>query len=191
MNVISNRQRGLTLIELLAAMASVGLVIGVATGLAITSIARHKISFDASELEAQHAQLANAIFAALKTADSFQIFDSSKSADALSPAAFGAGTPSGNYLSCRHRVTAGNGTGSLIEQNFELVRGTNESSSSLIQTTRFTSTAQQETRREFLGVISAGPIFTMQNGIPQAHWSVATAVDRADFNVYAMPLSMR
>jgi hypothetical protein len=31
----------------------------------------------------------------------------------------------------------------------------------------------------------------MKNGIPQAHWSIATTLDRVDFNVYAMPLSMR
>jgi type II secretory pathway pseudopilin PulG len=187
----SMRESGLTLVELLAAVVSVGLVLGAASGLAITSAARQKLALSASQLEAQHSELAQAIFTAIKTADTFQIFESSSSADMRSPTAYGAGEPGGNYLTCRHYVIADSGADDLIEQDFELTPGSRAGSLVLVQTTRFPLTGLQEARKEFTDVIATGPVFSMQNGIPQAHWSVATTMDRADFNVYAMPLSMR
>ena len=190
-NSFSRRDAGLTLIELLAAIVSATLVLGAATGLAITAIARQKVEFDAAQLETQHAELANAIFNALKTSDSFQIFDSSRSAENSSLGSYGIGVPSGDYLSCRHNFAIGGGSGGLVEQDFEFVPESVDGLGTLIQTIRFLSTNQQQIRREFSGVFAAGPLFSMKNGIPQAHWSISTTLDRADFNVYAMPLSMR
>jgi Tfp pilus assembly protein FimT len=190
-NPFSRREAGLTLVELLAAIVSVTLVLGAATGLAITAIARQKVEFDAAQLETQHAELANAIFNAIKTSDSFQIFDSSHSAETSSLGSYGIGVPSGNYLSCRHNFTVGGGSRRLVEQNFEFVPGSADRLGTLVQTIRFLSTNQQQVRKEFSGVFAAGPLFSMKNGIPQAHWSISTTLDRADFNVYAMPLSMR
>src|ERR1700747_2965347 len=115
----SMRESGLTLVELLAAVVSVGLVLGAASGLAITSAARQKLALSASQLEAQHSELAQAIFTAIKTADTFQIFESSSSADMLSPTAYGAGEPGGNYLTCRHHVIVDSGADDLIEQDVE------------------------------------------------------------------------
>ena len=190
-NSFSRREAGLTLVELLAAIVSVTLVLGAATGLAITAIARQKVEFDAAQLETQHAVLANAIFNAIKTSDSFQIFDSSHSAETSSLGSYGIGVPSGNYLSCRHNFTIGGGSGGLVEEDFEFVPVSVDGLGTLVQTIRFLSTNQQQIRREFSGVFAAGPLFSMKNGIPQAHWSVSTTLDRADFNVYAMPLSMQ
>jgi len=190
-NSFSRRKAGLTLVELLAVIVSVTLILGAATGLAITVVARQKVEFDATQLETQHAELANAIFNAIKTSDSFQIFDSSRSAEISSLGSYGIGVPSGDYLSCRHNFTAGSGSGGLVEQDFEFVPGSADRSGTLVQTIRFLSTDQQQIRKEFSGVFAPGPLFSMKNGIPQAHWSVSTTLDRADFNVYAMPLSMR
>jgi type II secretory pathway pseudopilin PulG len=187
----SVRQKGFTLVELLAAIVSMVVVLGAATGLAITAVARQKMAFDASRLEAIHAELADAIFNAIKTADDFQIFGSASSVQMATNNSYGSGAPSGDYLSCRHSVSIGGNAGDLLEQDFEFVRESANGSGTLIQTVRFLSTAQPEIRREFLGIMTSGPMFSMKNGIPQAHWSIATTLDRADFNVYAMPLSMR
>jgi len=191
MNSPSIRQKGFTLVELLAAIVSMVVVLGAATGLAIAAIARQKIAFDASRLEANHAELADAIFSALKTADDFQIFDSAVSVQMSTNNSYGSGAPSGDYLSCRHTLSKGGGNGDLLEQDFEFMRGLGNESGTLIQTIRFLSTDQPEIRRQFAGIMTTGPIFSMKNGIPQAHWSIATTLDRTDFNVYAMPLSMR
>jgi len=190
-NSFSRREAGLTLVELLAAIVSIALVLGAATGLAMTAIARQKVEFDATRLEIQHAELANAIFNAIKTSDSFQIFDSSRSAETSSLSSYGTGVPSGDYLSCRHKFTGGGGPGGLVEEDFEFVPGSADGLGTLIQTIHFPSTGQQQIRREFSAVLAAGPLFSMKDGIPQAHWSISTTLDRADFNVYAMPLSMR
>jgi prepilin-type N-terminal cleavage/methylation domain-containing protein len=187
----SIRQKGFTLVELLVAIVSMVVVLGAATGLAITAVARQKITFDASRLEATHAELADAIFNAIKTADDFQIFDSASSVQMATNNSYGSGAPRGDYLSCRHSVSTGGGAGDLLEQDFEFIRESANGSGTLIQTVRFLSTAQPEIRREFSGIMTNGPMFSMKNGIPQAHWSIATTLDRADFNVYAMPLSMR
>ena len=190
-NSFSRREAGLTLVELLAAIVSIALVLGAATGLAMTAIARQKVEFDAARLETQHAELANAIFNAIKTSDSFQIFDSSHSAETSSLSSYRTGVPSGDYLSCRHKFTGGGGPGGLVEEDFEFVPGSADGLGTLIQTIHFPSTGQQQIRREFSAVLAAGPLFSMKDGIPQAHWSISTLLDRADFNVYAMPLSMR
>jgi Tfp pilus assembly protein FimT len=191
MDSLLRRQRGFTFVELLVAIVSMVVVLGAATGLAIAAIARQKIAFDASRLEANHAELANTIFNAIKTADSFQIFDGANSVKMSAISSYGMGAPSGDYLSCRHNLSAGAGHGEIIEQDFEFVRTPAGESGTLVQTVRFLSTGQPESRREFSGIITTGPIFSMKNGIPQAHWSIATTLDRVDFNVYAMPLSMR
>jgi type II secretory pathway pseudopilin PulG len=189
MDTLSRRQRGFTLVELLVAIVSMVVILGAATGLAIAAIARQKIAFDASRLEASQAELANAIFNAIKTADNFQIFDDASSVKSLVIGSYGMGAPSGDYLSCRHRSLVG--YGGIIEQDFEFVREPGSGSGTLVQTVHFLSTGQSEIRREFPAIMTTGPIFSMKNGIPQAHWSVATTLDRADFNVYSMPLSMR
>jgi type II secretory pathway pseudopilin PulG len=191
MESLSSRERGFTLVELLAAIVSMVVVLGAATGLAVAAIARQKVAFDASRLEANHGELANTISNAIKTADSFQIFESANSAYMSRFSSYGAGAPSGDYLSCRHNFSLGNRPGEIIEQDFEFVRGMAGASGALVQRIRFLSTGRPEIRREFPGIISNAPFFSMKNGIPQAHWSIATTLDRVDFNVYAMPLSMR
>jgi prepilin-type N-terminal cleavage/methylation domain-containing protein len=191
MESVSRRQRGFTLIELLVAIVSMVVILGAAAGLAIAAIARQKIAFDASRLEANHGELANTISNAIKTADRFQIFDSANSVKISRIGSYGIGAPSGNYLSCQHNFSVSAGHGEIIEQDFELVRGTPGGSGTLVQTVRFLSTSRPEIRREFSGIITTEPFFSMKNGIPQAHWRIATTLDRVDFNVYAMPLSMR
>ena len=186
-----HRQKGFTLVELLVAIVSMIVVLGAATGLAIAAIGRQKIALDASRLEANHAELANTISNAIKTADNFQIFVSGNSANLPQISFYGAGSPSGDYLSCRHTFFSSAGRGETIEQDFEFIAGTKGGSGTLVQTVRFLSTGQPDIRREFSGIITTNPFFSMKNGIPQAHWSVATTLDRVDFNVYAMPLSMR
>ncbi len=191
MDTHSSRERGLTLVELLVAIVSMVVILGAATGLAITAIARQKVAFDASRLEATHTELAKAIFYAIKTADSFQIFDDASSANLSSIRSYGVGSSSGDYLSCRHSLINAGGPGELVEQDYEFVRTSTDGSGTLVRTVRFLSSGRHEIRREFAGVIAARPIFSMGNGIPQAHWSIATSLDRADFDVYAMPLSMQ
>jgi type II secretory pathway pseudopilin PulG len=191
MESLSRRQRGFTLVELLVAIVSMVVVLGAATGLAIAAIARQKIAFDASRLEANHGELANTISNAIKTADSFQIFDSANSVKISRIGSYGIGAPSGDYLSCQHNFSVSAGHGEIIEQDFEFVRRTAGGSGTLVQTVRFLSTGQPEIRRAFSGIITTAPFFSMKNGIPQAHWSIVTTLDRVDFNVYAMPLSMR
>jgi type II secretory pathway pseudopilin PulG len=191
MNTRLSRERGFTLVELLVAIVSMVVILGAATGLVVTAIARHKVAFDASQLEATHAALAQAIFYAIKTADSFQIFDDASSVDFSSIRSYGIGSSSGDYLSCRHSLNDGGGAGELVEQDYEFVRTSTDGSGTLVRTIRFPSSGRREIRREFAGVIAARPFFSMRNGIPQAHWSIATSLDRADFDVYAMPLSMQ
>jgi Tfp pilus assembly protein FimT len=191
MESLSRRQRGFTLVELLVAIVSMVVVLGAATGLAIAAIARQKIALDASRLEASHGELANTISTAIKTADSFQIFDSANSVNMSQISSYGAGAPSGDYLSCQHNFSVRVGRGEIIEQDFEFVPGTAGASGTLVQTVRFLSTGRPEIRRAFSGIITTAPFFSMKNGIPQAHWSIVTTLDRVDFNVYAMPLSMR
>lgn len=186
-----HRQKGFTLVELLVAIVSMIVVLGAATGLAIAAIGRQKIALDASRLEANHAELANTISNAIKTADNFQIFVSGNSANLPQISFYGAGSPSGDYLTCRHTFFSGAGRSETIEQDFEFIAGTKGGSGTLVQTVRFLSIGQPDIRREFSGIITTNPFFSMKNGIPQAHWSVATTLDRVDFNVYAMPLSMR
>jgi type II secretory pathway pseudopilin PulG len=191
MAIFLSRQRGLTLVELLVSIVSVVLVFGAASGLALAAIARQKIELDASRLEARHGELAQAIFQAIKTADSLQIFASGQTAEMSSLGWYRAGVPIGDYLSCRQNLIVDNQKAGLIETDFEFFPGSSNGVGTLIQTVRFLSTGRQQIRREFSGVSTAEPIFSMKNGIPQAHWSIFTALDRADFNVYAMPLSMR
>jgi type II secretory pathway pseudopilin PulG len=185
-----HRQKGFTLVELLVAIVSMIVVLGAATGLAVAAIGRQKIALDASRLEANHAELANTISSAIKTADNFQIFVSGNSANLPQISFYGAGSPSGDYLSCRHTFSSSGGS-ETIEQDFEFIAGTKGGSGTLVQTVRFLLTGQPDIRRDFSGIIATNPFFSMKNGIPQAHWSVATTLDRVDFNVYAMPLSMR
>jgi Tfp pilus assembly protein FimT len=191
MDIHSSRKRGFTLVELLVAIVSLVAILGAATGLAITAIARQKVAFDAAQLEATHTELAKAIFYAIKTADSFQIFDDAGSVNSSSLSSSGVGSSSGDYLSCRHSFDDGGVPGELVEQDYEFVRTSTDGSGTLVRTIRFSSSGRREIRTEFAGVIAAKPIFSMQNGIPQAHWSIATSLDRADFDVYAMPLSMQ
>ena len=65
-NPFPRNKAGLTLVELLAAIVSITVVLGAAAGVAITAVARQKVGFDAARLETQHAELANAIFNAIK-----------------------------------------------------------------------------------------------------------------------------
>jgi hypothetical protein len=185
------RERGLTLVELLASIVAVVLVLGGASGLAIAAIARQKIAFEASRLEASHAELANAIFEAIKTADNLQIFATGSSATMSPLGSYGIGVPSGNFLSCRQNLAVRHNIDGIVERDFEFFPGLAGESGTLIQTIRFLSNSRREIRNEFLGIRTPGRIFSMKNGIPQAHWSILTTLDRADFNVYAMPLSMR
>src|SRR5262249_29833545 len=191
MDIHSCRERGFTLVELLVAIVSLVAILGAATGLAITAIARQKVAFDASQLEATHTELAKAIFYAIKTADSFQIFDDAGSVNLSPLGSYGVGSSSGDYLSCRHSFDDGGAHGELVDQHSEFARTSLDGSATLVRTVRLLSSCRREIRTEFAGVITARPIFSMKNGIPQAHWSIATSLDRADFDVYAMPLSMQ
>src|SRR5262249_34451934 len=155
----------LTLVELLVAIVSMVVVLGAATGLAITAIARQKVAFDVFQLEATHTELAKAIFYAIKTADTFQIFNDANSANLTSITSYGVGSPSGDYLSCRHSFNNGSAPGELIEQDYEFVRTSTDSSGTLIRTIRFPLSGRREIRSEFAGIIAAKPIFSMKNGI--------------------------
>jgi hypothetical protein len=176
---------GFTLIEMLAVIVSMVAVLAAATGFLITAVARQKTVLDASRLEAHHAQLADSISNAIKTADNFQIFEDSSTANESSRRhRYGRGVPYGNYLSCR--CDGGSRIG-WIEQDFEFV-----ADGMITQTTKFLTTNTPDITKSYgsAGVPEA-TCFSMKDGILQAHWQVSTMMDRVDFNVYGMPLNLR
>jgi len=184
--MISSRdQAGFTLIEMLVVVVSMVVVLAAATGFMITAVARQKAVLAASQLETRHSQLAEAISNAIKAADDFQIFDNSSAASAsLRQQYYGRGVPAGNYLTCRYD---GGSMVGVVEQDFEFT-----SAGMLIQTTKFLTTQAPEVTKTYGSVgVSQETCFSMKDGILQAHWQVFTTMDRVDFNVYGMPLSLR
>jgi type II secretory pathway pseudopilin PulG len=178
-------REGFTLIEMLAVVLSIVVVLGAATGFMITAVTRQRAVLSASQLEASHSQLAAAISNAIKTADDFQIFESSSVAS-INQEYYSRGVPFGNYLSCRHD----GGSVGVIEEDFEFISGL--PTGRLTQRTKFLTTGKPEGQRTYDSAgITKGSCFSMKDGILQAHWQVFTMMDRVDFNVYAMPLNMR
>jgi type II secretory pathway pseudopilin PulG len=176
---------GFTLIEMLVVIVSMVAVLAAATGFLITAVARQKTVLDASQLEAHHAQLADSISNAIKTADDFQIFEDSSTANKSSRRQhYGRGVPYGNYLSCRR--ASGSSTG-WIEQDYEFV-----ADGMITQTTKFLTTNTPDIIKNYGSArVSEVTCFSMKDGILQAHWQVSTMMDRVDFNVYGMPLNLR
>jgi type II secretory pathway pseudopilin PulG len=184
-NVRGHFSRAFTLIEMLAVIVSMFVILSAATGFLVVAMLRQQAVLDATQLEARHSQLAEAISNAIKTADDFQIFESASAAMAGSTQQyFGRGVPNGNYLSCRHDDGANVG---VIEQDFEF-----QESGTITQTTKFLTINQPDMTKTFDSArISQSTCFSMREGIPQAHWQVLTTLDRVDFNVYGMPLNLR
>jgi type II secretory pathway pseudopilin PulG len=181
----SRKRAGFTLIEMLAVILSLVVVLGAATGFMITAVTRQQAVLRASQLEARHSQLAAVISNAIKTADNFQIFESS-SAATMTRDYYSRGVPIGNYLSCRRD----GGAVGVIEEDFEFISG--PATGTLTQTTKFLTIQKPEGRKTYESAgLSQGSCFSMKDGILQAHWQVFTMMDRVDFNVYAMPLNMR
>ena len=185
LNVRMHENHGFTLIEMLAVIVSMFVILGAATGFLVVAMLRQKAVLDATQLEAHHSQLADAMSNAIKTADDFQIFENSSTARAASTQQYyGPGVPYGNYLSCRHDEGANVG---LIEQDFEF-----EENGTIMQTTKYLTKTQPDMTKTFDSAgISQSSCFSMREGIPQAHWQVFTTLDRVDFNVYGMPLNLR
>jgi type II secretory pathway pseudopilin PulG len=175
-----NASAGFTLVELLAAIISIAVVLGAAIGFVITVMARQKAVLEASQLEAAHSQLANIMYDAMKTADDFQIFADATRLPGVLQTPYGEGVPAGKVLSCR---------ASGIQRDFEF-RDEASGPGEIIQTT--TGFARTPVVKTYAGVqpVAAG-IFSMKNGLLQAHWSVVTSMERLDFNVYGTPLNMR
>ena len=175
-----NANAGFTLVELLAAIISVVVVLGAATGFMITAMARQKAVLEASQLEAIHSQLAASMSDAMKTADDFQIFPDVTRLPASVQTPYGGGVPAGKVLSCRRAA---------IQRDFEFRDGASGSGKIIQTTTGFNGTPVV---KAYAGVQpAAAGIFSMKNGLLQAHWSVVTSMERLDFNVYGTPLNMR
>jgi type II secretory pathway pseudopilin PulG len=175
-----NASAGFTLVELLAAIISIAVVLGAAIGFVITVMARQKAVLEASQLEAAHSQLATIMYDAMKTADDFQIFADTTRLPGVLQTPYGEGVPAGKVLSCR---------ASGIQRDFEF-RDEASGQGEIIQTT--TGFARTPVVKTYAGVQPAtAGIFSMKNGLLQAHWSVVTSMERLDFNVYGTPLNMR
>jgi len=175
-----NATSGFTLVELLAAIISIVVVLGAATGFVLTAMARQKTVLEASQLEAAHSQLANIMYDAMKTADDFQIFADATRLPGNLQTPYGEGVPAGKVLSCR---------GSGIQRDFEF-RAEASGHGEIIQTT--TGFARAPVVKTFAATQPPPDgVFSMKNGLLQAHWSVATSMERLDFNVYGTPLNMR
>jgi type II secretory pathway pseudopilin PulG len=175
-----NASAGFTLVELLAAIISIVVVLGAATGFVITVMAREKAVLEASQLEVAHSQLANIMYDAMKTAEDFQIFADATRLPGNLQTPYGEGVPAGKVLSCR---------ASGLQRDFEF-RDEPSGPGEIIQTT--TGFASAPVVKTFAGAQpTPGGIFSMKNGLLQAHWSVVTSMERLDFNVYGTPLDMR
>jgi len=120
------------------------------------------------------------MYHAMKTADDFQIFADATRLPGVLQTPYGEGVPAGKVLSCR---------ASGIQRDFEF-RDEASGPGEIIQTT--TGFARTPVVKTYAGVqpVAAG-IFSMKNGLLQAHWSVVTSMERLDFNVYGTPLNMR
>jgi type II secretory pathway pseudopilin PulG len=176
----ANADSGFTLVELLAAIISIVVVLSAATGFLITVMARQKAVLEASQLEAAHSQLADIMYDAMKTAEDFQIFADATRVPANLQTPYGEGIPAGKVLSCRR---------SGIQRDFEFRDGAS-GSGEIIQTT--TGFARAPVVKTFSAAQPPpGGIFSMKNGLLQAHWSAVTSMERLDFNVYGTPLNMR
>jgi type II secretory pathway pseudopilin PulG len=175
-----NANSGFTLVELLAAIISIVVVLGAATGFMITAMARQKAVLEASQLEAIHSQLAATMYDAMKTADDFQIFADATRLPGILQTPYEEGVPAGKVLSCRRAA---------IQRDFEF-RDDASGPEEIIQTT--TGFNGPPVVKTYAGVQpTAAGIFSMKNGLLQAHWSVVTSMERLDFNVYGTPLNMR
>ena len=175
-----NANSGFTLVELLAAMLSVVVVLSAATGFMITAMARQKAVLEASQLEAIHSQLAATMSDAMKTADDFQIFPDATRLPGSLQTPYGEGVPVWKVLRCRR---AG------MQREFKFRDGASGSGEIIYTTIGFNEISVVKT---YAGVqLPAAGIFSMKNGLLQAHWSVVTSMERLDFNVYGTPLNMR
>lgn len=175
-----NASAGFTLVELLAAIISIVVVLSAATGFLITVMARQKAVLEASQVETAHSQLADIMYDAMKTAEDFQIFADATRLPSNLQTPYGEGIPAGKVLSCRR---------SGIQRDFEF-RDDASGSGEIIQTT--TGFARAPVVKTFSAAQpSPSGIFSMKNGLLQAHWSAVTSMERLDFNVYGTPLNMR
>lgn len=166
-----------TLFELVAAIVSVVVVLGAATGFMITAVARQKAVLDAFQVEASCDTLANVLSSTVKAADGFQIFVDRKAFEA---GQYGPGVPNGNFLSCwRDDVN-----GQHVESDFEFVKG---------QIVYSLLAGGSMTTKTYHGVGpgSGSTVFNMRLGVVQAAWNVVTSIDLIPYRVYAMPLDMR
>jgi type II secretory pathway pseudopilin PulG len=174
-------QFGFTLVELLAAIVSIVVVLGAATGFVVTAMVRQKAVLVASQLEATHSQLASAMFDAMKTADDFQIFADATQLPSTPQKNYGEGVPVGKVLSCRR---------SGIQRDFEFRSGAS-GNGEIIQTTPVLTGKPVIKSYTAVQLLEPAGVFNMKDGMLQAHWSVVTSMERLDFNVYGTPLNMR
>jgi prepilin-type N-terminal cleavage/methylation domain-containing protein len=167
------RERGFTLVEMLAAVIAAVVIIGAATGFMLTATIRQYKVIGANTLEASHENLAETMLASIKSATAFQIYTADPGVKFGLP--LPPGEPAGNLLIC---VRAG-----LIEE-FAYSDG------EII----YTSLDGGPSRSKSFGQVSPNgglAVFDTKLGIIQAHWNVATSVDLVPFSVYGLPLPMR
>jgi type II secretory pathway pseudopilin PulG len=92
------RERGFTLIEMIAALIGAVVIIGAATGFMLTAAIRQYKVLSANALEAQHESLAEAMSASIKSATAFQIYATDPGIKFGSP--LPPGESPGNLLVC-------------------------------------------------------------------------------------------
>jgi len=167
------KERGFTLVEMLAAVIAAVVTIGAATGFMLTAAIRQYKVIGANVLEASHESLAETMLASIKSATAFQIYTTDpgiKFGLPLPP-----GQPAGNLLVC---VRA------------DLIEEFAYSEAEII----YTSLDGGPPRSKSFGQVTTTDgfaLFDTKLGIVQAHWNVTTSLDRVPFSVYGLPLPMR
>jgi type II secretory pathway pseudopilin PulG len=161
---------GFTLIELLAAIVSLVVVLAAATGFLITAVERQHSFMKGSEVESRHDELEQLLFAALKTADDFQIYSDHT---AFNPEEKGPGDTQGNFLVCWK-----DGQQSSFEFDQKEIK--------------YSQLADSSKQRVFLQAELANPpaLFRMRVGVVEAAWNLTTQSELVPYRVYATPLAL-
>ncbi len=165
-----NSGAGFTLVEMLAAVISVVVILSAAIGFLLTAIERQHSFLQGSELESQHDNLEELLFASVKTADDFQIFPGPST---TKPVEGDPGVAQGNLLVCWK-----DGQPSVFEF----------AGNQII----LSQSVPRKTSVRFINCTLADPpnLFRMRLGVIEASWNVNTQSESIPYHVYAMPLAL-
>jgi type II secretory pathway pseudopilin PulG len=167
------RERGFTLIEMIAALIGAVVIIGAATGFMLTAAIRQYKVLSANALEAQHESLAEAMSASIKSATAFQIYATDPGIKFGSP--LPPGESPGNLLVCVR---------SDLVEVFAF-------SGNQISYTQLDGGHPRVKYFYDASTIGGTPLFDTNLGIIQAHWNVTTSFDLVPFSVYGLPIPMQ